>query len=209
MSLSLPNIYSLKTIKLLSLGMRPKDEEKRAAIKEATFALVAESGVVALKMADIAKKAGISPSTLYVYFEDKESLILILFEEVTRSLAEAVLPEYKLERPFKVNLRHIWIKYLTYRIENYNAIQFFERVKTSPFHHAAIEIRSGVMDLPLQIIRAGKAQLLLKDLDDHLMMAVLGGITERMTEVFVRGEMVMTEESLEACFVLLWDSLKS
>lgn len=189
--------------------MRPKDEEKRAAIKEATFAMVAEQGVSALKMAALARRVGISVSTLYVYFEDKEDLIKTLFREVMRSMVAEVVAEFKPQRPYKANLRQVWLKYLDYRVSHYNAIRFYEQVRTSPFAEAAAGIKAAEMEVPLQLIRLGKEQLLLKDMDEWMLLAVLGGITERMTHMFVQGQVAHTEENVSQCFTLLWDSIKA
>ena len=46
--------------------MKPKDDEKQRAIAQATFELVAQTGLSGLTLADIARAAGIATSTLYV-----------------------------------------------------------------------------------------------------------------------------------------------
>ena len=61
--------------------MKPKDDEKQRAIAEATFNLVAQTGLSGLTMADIARTAGIATSTLYVYYPSKDELISQLYEE--------------------------------------------------------------------------------------------------------------------------------
>ena len=52
----------------IRVSMKPKDDEKQRAIAEATFNLVAQTGLSGLTMADIARTAGItkkiSPHTL-------------------------------------------------------------------------------------------------------------------------------------------------
>lgn len=189
--------------------MRQKDEEKRESIKQATFSIVVEMGVAGLKMAHLAKEVGISPSTLYVYFKDKEDLVLTLFREVLADMVSAVIPEYQPFRPFKQNLRQIWLKYLKYRIEHFQAVHFFEQVKVSHYAQLALEVKAREMEMPMQIIRAGQAQELLKPMNEHIMMAALDGMTKRIAEMFVQGEMEMNDQTLEDCFVLLWDSLKA
>eukprot|EP01030_Chromulinospumella_sphaerica_P026789 gene26789-27011_t len=55
--------------------MKPKDDEKQRAIAQATFDLVAQTGLSGLTMAEIARAAGIATSTLYVYYPSKDELI--------------------------------------------------------------------------------------------------------------------------------------
>ena len=52
--------------------MKPKDDEKQRAIAEATFNLVAQTGLCGLTLAEFARSAVIATSTLYVYHPSKD-----------------------------------------------------------------------------------------------------------------------------------------
>ncbi|MDR1409712.1 MAG: TetR/AcrR family transcriptional regulator [Oscillospiraceae bacterium] len=52
--------------------MRVKDFSKKDAIFEATINLLNEIGFANISMSKIGKAAGVSSSTIYVYFENKE-----------------------------------------------------------------------------------------------------------------------------------------
>ncbi len=190
--------------------MRPKDLEKREAIKQATFALVAEHGVPALKMADLAKRAGVSASSLYTYFEDKDHLIQTLFREVMKTMVGLAIQEFQSDRPYKINLKEFWIAYLRYRIQHHNEILFCERVKASPYFQKTVtETKMMELAVPMQLIRLGQEQLLLKEMDERILFAALDGMAERMTTLFTSGEMSPTEENIAYCFTLLWDCIKA
>lgn len=190
--------------------MRLKDLEKREAIKQATFALVAEEGVNALRMADIARRVGVSPSTLYTYFEDKDHLIQSLFREVLKSMVSTVVKEFQPDRPYKVNLKHFWSAYLHHRIRHLQATLFYERVKSSSyFQEAVAESKALEMAVPLELIRMGQEQLLLKNVAPELILATLGGMTDRMTTLFSAGDLPLTDTNMEACFSMLWDAIKA
>ena len=61
----------------------------REAILDATLALVAERGLRAVTMADIAARAGIGRATLYKYFADAEAILRAWHErEIGRHLGE-------------------------------------------------------------------------------------------------------------------------
>lgn len=61
----------------------------RDAILDATLALVAERGLRAVTMADIAARAGIGRATLYKYFADADAILRAWHErEIGRHLAE-------------------------------------------------------------------------------------------------------------------------
>jgi AcrR family transcriptional regulator len=190
--------------------MRLKDEEKREAIKQATFALVAEEGVSALKMADLAKRVGVSPSTVYTYFEDKDHLVQSLFREVIRAMVTMVVREFQPERPYKVNLMEFWKAYMYYRIRHHKEILFYERVKASShFQKTVMEVKEMEMVVPMQLIRLGKEQLLLKDIDEKLILAALGGLSEHMTDLFTSGQLEVNDANISYCFTLMWDCIKA
>lgn len=62
------------------MGRRKKEPRSvhRENIASAASALFMEKGIAATSMDDIAKAAGYSKATLYVYFEDKEEIVGIL-----------------------------------------------------------------------------------------------------------------------------------
>ncbi|MCZ8522715.1 helix-turn-helix domain containing protein [Paenibacillus mucilaginosus] len=59
--------------------MRHKDENKNEAIFKATIQLLNEIGFSDISMSKIAKRAHVSPSTIYVYFENKEDMLSKLY----------------------------------------------------------------------------------------------------------------------------------
>jgi AcrR family transcriptional regulator len=63
--------------------------EVRDAILDATATLVAERGLTAVNMSEIAERAGIGRATLYKYFEDVESVLVAWHErQVADHVAE-------------------------------------------------------------------------------------------------------------------------
>lgn len=70
------------------MGRRKKEPKSvhRENIASAASGLFMEKGIVATSMDDIAKAAGYSKATLYVYFENKEEIISILVLESMKKL---------------------------------------------------------------------------------------------------------------------------
>ena len=62
------------------MGRRKKEPRNvhRENIVSAASVLFMENGIAAASMDDIAKAAGYSKATLYVYFENKEEIVSIL-----------------------------------------------------------------------------------------------------------------------------------
>ena len=64
--------------------MRVKDDIKQDALFEATVKLVNEIGFAASSVSKIAKEAGVSPATLYVYYKNKEDLLVSTYIEIKK-----------------------------------------------------------------------------------------------------------------------------
>lgn len=56
-------------------GMRKIDENKKLAITKAVFELTQEVGLSGLSVAKVAKLAGVSPATIYIYYQDKADML--------------------------------------------------------------------------------------------------------------------------------------
>ncbi|MFN8527685.1 MAG: TetR/AcrR family transcriptional regulator [Anaerolineae bacterium] len=68
----------------------PKAERTRKLIITTAFDLFASRGYEATTMRDIAQEAGLSLGLAYRYFESKESLLLVLYEQMSIETAEAI-----------------------------------------------------------------------------------------------------------------------
>ncbi|MFC6176699.1 TetR/AcrR family transcriptional regulator [Companilactobacillus huachuanensis] len=73
--------------------MRTKDEKKVKAIRDAVIELSQADGFTNLTTANVAKKAGVSPATIYWYYKDKTDLLSRLYEEVKKELHSGLTEE--------------------------------------------------------------------------------------------------------------------
>jgi TetR/AcrR family fatty acid metabolism transcriptional regulator len=55
--------------------------DKRERIIDAAIAVFAENGFQASRVSDVAKRAGVADGTIYLYFRNKEDLLLSVFEQ--------------------------------------------------------------------------------------------------------------------------------
>ncbi|MCB9792960.1 MAG: TetR/AcrR family transcriptional regulator [Alphaproteobacteria bacterium] len=70
---------------------RDRRRDKHEQIMRAAVAVFAEKGFHAARVSDIARKAGVADGTIYLYFKNKEALLLGVFEETMDRLREGVL----------------------------------------------------------------------------------------------------------------------
>jgi len=95
--------------------MRRRDPIKETNIRRKALAMLVIEGLGGFSMQKLARSAGVSPATLYIYFEDREDLLFQLFREQMQALSAAVLKDFDPDARFEEGL---WIQWR-------NRIQFF------------------------------------------------------------------------------------
>jgi TetR/AcrR family transcriptional repressor of multidrug resistance operon len=115
-------------------GVRARDPQKERAIREKALDTIVRHGFDGLSMQRLAKEVGVSPATIYIYFENRDDLILSLYREESRKMAEATLEGFDPGASFAVGLRVQWKNRARYCLENPREAHFLEQIRHSPFH---------------------------------------------------------------------------
>ncbi len=83
---------------------RRRSDDKRQRILQAAVKVFARKGYFAAKVSEIAKRAGVADGTIYLYFRNKEDILVSLFDEIMaehvaegrQALARATTPAERL-----------------------------------------------------------------------------------------------------------------
>jgi len=118
--------------------MRIRDEVKEKAIRRQAMALIVEEGFDGLSMHKLARAAGVSAATIYIYFKDREDLILTLCREETLRMTEATLKGFSPDMPFADGLRNQWNNRADFWLSNPLECRFLERMRHSPYQDKAL-----------------------------------------------------------------------
>ncbi|HEU4469917.1 MAG TPA: TetR/AcrR family transcriptional regulator [Flavisolibacter sp.] len=118
--------------------MRPRDEAKEQAIRKKAMELIVEEGFDGLSMHKLARAAGISVATIYIYYKDREDLILELCKEETLRMTEATLKNFDPSMSFAEGMANQWRNRSKFWLDNPIEAQFLERMRHSPHHVKSI-----------------------------------------------------------------------
>jgi len=77
--------------------MRLKDEDKQRRIKEAMVSLILREGIDGTSISKIAKEAGVSAATIYVYYDNKEEMLAEVFREYARRPYQYIMKDIRPE----------------------------------------------------------------------------------------------------------------
>jgi len=92
---------------------RPKSEDRRNAIMDATVRIINAQGLSA-PTAAIAREAGISNGSLFTYFETKADLYNHLYLELKTGIAAAALQEFPEKAELREQIFHAWSRWMEY-----------------------------------------------------------------------------------------------
>src|SRR5579871_264961 len=114
--------------------MRARDEQKQKAIKEKAMQIVAKQGIESLSMQKLAKAADVSPATLYIYFKDKEDLLLQLCKEAGEKMMEMTFKNFDPSMSFSEGLKMQWVNRAKYCLKYPDQLLFLEQIRYSRLH---------------------------------------------------------------------------
>lgn len=123
--------------------MRIRDEAKEKTLRKKAMQMIVEEGFDGLSMHKLAKAAGVSVATIYIYFKDREDLILSLCKEEMMRMTEATLKNFDPAMPFAEGLRVQWQNRAQFWIKNPIEAQFMERIRHSPYHEKMVDAMRG------------------------------------------------------------------
>jgi len=86
---------------------RGKDGEKRERILAAAISVFAQKGFYATKVSEIAKAAGVADGTIYLYFENKEDVLISIFRDRIGQLVEVLKKEIAAAATVEEKIRRI------------------------------------------------------------------------------------------------------
>lgn len=188
--------------------MRFKDENKEYAIFDAAISLITANGFADTSMSKIAKTAGVSPATIYVYFENKEDMLNKTYAHVKKEMATVIArglkPELSVAKAFKV----IWENFYKYTVENAIKFAFTEQFANSPIVDRISKEEGMSYFLPLfDWFERGRKEKIFKDIPTELFAAFAFAPIISLAKQQNCGDVVLDEKTLAKAFDITWTAL--
>ncbi|WP_431211018.1 TetR/AcrR family transcriptional regulator [Puia sp. P3] len=108
------------------------------AILQQALKMVVEEGFDGLSMQKLAKAAGVSPATIYIYFKDRDDLLLQLYQLEVDKYFDYVLDGFDPEWNFATGLSVQWKRRAQYIIDNPDKAHFMEHFSFTPLNEKAV-----------------------------------------------------------------------
>lgn len=189
--------------------MRIKDDKKQQALFLATVKLVNEIGFAATSVSKIAREAGVSPATLYVYFKNKEDLLISTYMKIKEGMGETILENFDATRPLQEIFRTVWRNTFHYVSENLDEFRYAEQFSNSPYTEQVDKKKLEKQFKPLlQVIEKGKKEKILKDISLDIFGVFMFHPIMVLANPHHCKTFEVTEENIETAFTMAWDAVK-
>jgi TetR/AcrR family transcriptional regulator, multidrug resistance operon repressor len=120
--------------------MRVRDDNKMLVIREKAIEMMVEKGFDGFSMQKLAKAANVSPATLYIYYKDREDLIMQLWCASFKEMTDATLKNFEPLMSFSEGLKVQWMNRARYCMKHPLHMQFMEQLRHSPLQERAMDM---------------------------------------------------------------------
>jgi AcrR family transcriptional regulator len=189
--------------------MRVKDENKQRALFEATIKVVGEIGFASSSVSKIAKEAGVSPATIYIYHENKEDLLVSTYVQIKKDLAAALMKDFDGSLPVRDIMKKVWLNGFEYAASHRERFNYKEQFAKSPFIDLVDETEiDGILRPIIEVFVRGVEEKILKDVDINLLSIFMYDPMTSLSDPRHWGNFEATPENIELAFDMAWDAIK-
>lgn len=189
--------------------MRIKDIQKQEAIIKATVDLVNEIGFVSSSVSKIAKKANVSPATLYIYYKNKEDLLVSTYIEMKKKMSKALLIDFDNTRPFRDILLVFWKNAFEFVRENRSIYLYSEQFSNSPYselvNHEELEKHFEPF---IKVLQNGIEQKIIKNVPFEILITFIFYPIMILSNSKMCRTIELNEDTIKTSFTLAWDAIK-
>lgn len=119
--------------------MRVRDEDKVRLVKQKALEHMSTYGFEGFSMNKLAKDCDISVATLYIYYKDKDDLIISIAKEEGDRMADMLTKDFDPNASFEDGMRIQWRNRFDYLKQYSKSNLFFEQLRTSSYQERFLE----------------------------------------------------------------------
>ncbi|HPN39797.1 MAG TPA: TetR/AcrR family transcriptional regulator [Melioribacteraceae bacterium] len=189
--------------------MRIKDESKQKAIINATVKLVNEIGFAACSVSKIADLANVSPATIYIYYKNKEDLLISTFIEIKKMLSETLLVNFDKNRPFRDILKTFWDNGFRFSAKYHDLYLYMEQFANSAFNDLVNHDEIDKHFAPFfEVLKRGIEQKVIKDVPFEMLTAFIFYPMMILANSKQCKNLTLNSETIDKAFSLAWDAIR-
>ena len=180
---------------------RQRHEAKYQRILEAALEVFARKGFHEAKISEIARTAGVADGTIYLYFKNKDDLLISLFEAKIGQINAGLQDELASIDDIKVRLQHIIIYHLRLALENPILARFIciELRRSAKFmkEHARTQLSEYLVQWGETIEAGKKAGIFRQEVSTGILKNIIFGALDHACVTWVNNPQRTPEDLQE------------
>ncbi len=188
--------------------MRIKDEDKVNRIYRAAMKVINLDGFQGCSMTKIATVAGLSPATIYLYFENKDDMIKKLFIHFKAKMGLSYFKVGMELSPSKGTFRTIWLNHYQYIVDNPEEYNFLENFSNCPLiDHVEKENKPDYCPAFETLFEESKATRLLQPMNNDIIYSLLFAPVSQMVKKSKSLNTTLSTNELIQIFEASWKAV--
>ena len=183
---------------------KPRSEDRRNAILSAAARVIASQGLAATATAAIAKEAGVSNGSFFVYFDTKAALLNELYLALKAEMMAAAAAGLDAAGEPREQVRHMWTQWLRWATANPHKRRALAQLEvaddiTADSHQTVHAAFSGIADL----LNRSRADGPMRDVPLSFVLTLTTAIAEATIDTVIR-EPAGADAHSSAGFEAVW-----
>ncbi len=188
--------------------MRIKDCKKEKAVVDATIKLINECGLNTTSISKIAKEAGVSQGTIYIYYKNKDDLVVSIYHEVKQRIVAFLHRDLDEKGSVEQNLRTLWNN--TIKVNKYfpELVSYDLQFSNSPFYDLVDQSKMLELAKPLtSLVARGVREKVIKEMSADVFIAFFMSPAHFLSSRKMGARFIIDEESIEETFQLAFKTI--
>ena len=188
--------------------MRPKDQTKYNAIINASLELVKELGFTGISISKIAKRANISPATIYIHFKNREDLFTKLYTKIRTNMSNGALIDVHDEMEIEQVFKSIWINSFSYSLNHPDYLIYREKFEQTPMMENIKGKDFELYNYVNNLFQRGIKEQIMKDLSIPLLASFAFFPIITLLNFHFGGVINMDANHITEACELAWNAIK-
>jgi len=188
--------------------MRIRDIQKQKAVIDATIKVINEIGFASASISKIAKEAGVSVGTIYIYYKNKEDLVISVYYYVKEEMTAVLFKDINENSSVKQNLKNIWKNTINSGAKIPELITYSEQFSNSPFYDLVDSSKIYELTKPIiDIVNRGIDENILKQMSFEVFIAFFYVPANFLSNRKMCPGFEITKQNMDDTFILVWNTI--
>ncbi|KXZ16593.1 TetR family transcriptional regulator [Bacillus nakamurai] len=178
-------------------------------IMKASLTLFTERGFDATTIPMIAAQADVGTGTIYRYFDSKETLVNVLYQESVQRFTEKFKTDFS-KISVREGFQQLFYCLVDFTKESEYALFFLETNKDAYFlNETSHKLLDELTKMLGEYFQRGKSEGVLRNLPSNVLMAIVLGAYLKLYQLVRTGSVEITKPFLKELELCCWDAIRN